>query len=423
VAQLTGSRLLVFLADTWLHITTSTVNFVQINPVTSGANYSLTLNPRCLTSNNSYVASLSGCNLNPAATNMFLVNTSQSLQTLNNLSDTIAVFNNGPDPTYTYLGIPPSKALAGRDYTATTFGMRTACKPISNECNLIALDGANTPFMCTNAFKGDLETTPNGWLYTYFTDQTMGSNVTYTGIQNPYYYGLAALLENPGDSSLLQSAPEIVYPIHGGVAFVLLCGITTYEVEYDSINGTITRFVATPSNSSVANVWQVPMAYVGVAQSNLQTAASVAAASANDAQDLADQMALAYSKAALGVGAQSVQGAPALAVQERTSFLVTRLPMAPLFGLIISNLVFVLLGIILTGIALGTSGGEVQEIQARLSIVGLVADRFEGTRATGPAEEMDELFEEYNGSTSSRIVIERTTTGGYAYRQWSTINS
>ncbi|OQV08682.1 hypothetical protein CLAIMM_12910 [Cladophialophora immunda] len=417
--------LLVILADTWLHITTSTVSFVQISPVASGANLSFTLKSDCLKSNNSLSAAFDNggaCNVILAATEIFLVDPRQTLEVLNSVSDTIRVFNNGPDPTYVYLGIPPSKSIAGRDFTATTFGMRTECKPISNECNLNGFAGTSTPFMCTQAFEGDLQQTSNGWLSAYFTHDTMKSNVTTQGIQNPYYYGLAVLIQDLGPSAHTANGtdlPEFVTPVHGGTAFVLLCSITAYDIEYDSIQGTVTRFVATSSNSSVANVWHAPMEFVNVAQTFLQTAAIVATFMAKDAQDLADQMAIAYSKVTLGVGAQSVQGAPAIA--ERTSFLVTRLPMAPLFGLIAANLAFVLLALILTVIALRTSGGEIREIQARLSIVGLVADRFEGGRAKDPAKDMDELFEEHDGATGTRVGMERSATGGYAYTQWTTI--
>ena len=371
-------------------------------------------------------ADTSGCSINPAATQIFLMGPTTALQTLNNISDTMAVFNNGPDSTYAYLGIPASHLVSRRDYTATTFGMRTQCKTVSEACNLNAYAGAFTPFRCSDAFEGDLQSVSAGWLYTYFTNDSMASNQTYTeGVKNPYYYGLATLFKNPGGSGLTQYSmapvPGIVTPVHGGVAFVLLCSITMYDVEYDSVNGTISRFVATPSNASVANIWQAPMAHVDVAQPNLQTAASVAASSAKNAQDLADQIALAYSKVALGVGAQSVRRAPAIAAQKRTALLVARVPKAPLFALVGANLLFALLGCILTGVALGTSGGETRDIQARLSIVGLVADRFEGGRAAGPAGDLDELFEEHEGNTSSRVVMARTTAGGYGYRTLSRV--
>ncbi|KAK5557546.1 hypothetical protein LTR46_004574 [Exophiala xenobiotica] len=417
VATILG--IIVFLADTWLHITTSTVSFVDISPITGAANYSLLLRPGCVISNNSNAAH-AACNLQESATAVFLVDATTSLQVLNNVSDTIAVYNNGPDPTYTYLGIPLSGETASRDYTATTFGLRTECKAASKKCNLNANSGASTPFQCTDAFYGDIEATADGWIYTYFSDAAMTSNDTFHGVQNPYYYALGALFGTVSTTNL-ENETQIVTPTHGGVAFILSCAVTTYDIEYDSINGTVTRFVATPSNASVANIWQLPMAQANVAQSNLQTAALIAATTATNAQDLADQYALAYSKAALGVGAQSVQLAPALAVQQRSSFLVTRLPTAPLFCLIAANLAFVLLGTALTYVAISTSGGEVRDIQSRLSIVGLVADRFEGNKASAPAVGVDQLFEEYQGTSSSVVAIERTMAGGYGFRKWSKI--
>lgn len=103
---------------------------------------------------------------------------------------------------YTYLGIPPSNDLSMRDYTATTYGMGTQCKPVSNECNLNALAGAFTPFHCTDAFSGDVTGAPNAWVMAFFTDETMESNVTYEGIENPYYFGIAALVNPEGAADL-----------------------------------------------------------------------------------------------------------------------------------------------------------------------------------------------------------------------------
>lgn len=40
--------------------------------------------------------------------------------------------------------------------------------------------------------------------------------------------------------------PEVVTTVHGGVAFLIMCSTTLYDIEYDSINGSLTRFVATP---------------------------------------------------------------------------------------------------------------------------------------------------------------------------------
>ncbi|KAL9623762.1 MAG: hypothetical protein Q9160_001993 [Pyrenula sp. 1 TL-2023] len=367
-----------------------------------------------------------GCSINEGGTQAFLVDPTQALQTLNNISDTVTVLNNGPDPTYAYLGIPASPLVSIRDYTATTFGMRTQCKTVSKSCNLNSPAGAATLLKCSDAFAGNLEASSSGWLYTYFTNETMLSNRTFRGeINNPYYHGLAALFRSPGLSGISQSSnlsdSDIVRPMHSGVAFVLLCSITTFDVEYDSLNGTISRFIAKPSNTTVASIWQAPMANADVGQPNLQTEASIAASTARDAQDLADKTALAYSKVALGVGAQSVRPAPAKAVQERTTLLVARVPKASLFGLVGANLLFVLLGCILTIVALFSSRGEIRDIQARLSVAGLVADRFEGERAKAPMGVIDDLFEEHEGNTSSRVVMAQTTAGGYMYKTLSRI--
>lgn len=88
----------------------------------------------------------------------------------------------------------------------------------------------------------------------------------------------------------------------------------------------------------------------------------------------------------------------------------------PLFTLVIANLLFVVLGIILTMIALPNSGGQSQSIQARLSITGLVADRFEGQRAKLRVEELDKLFEECDGRSSKRVAIDDVLDGGYEYK-------
>lgn len=346
------------------------------------------------------------------------MNAAQSIQTLNNLSETVSVYNDGPDPTYAYLGIPSPQDGTIWDFTATTFGIQTQCKPVSDACNLVADSGASTPFRCTEAFNGNLEGGSNGWQTAYFPDQSMNENDSDTSqFVNPFYYGMAALFRDAatlGGSGL----PNLVNPVHGGTAFVLLCSITTYDIEYDSINGTVTRFVTTPSNVTAANVWSVPVINSDVTTQHLQIAALTAALLANDAQDLADQFAVAYSKIALAVGAQSVQGAPALAVQQRNTFLATRLPLAPLFSLVTANLLFVVVGIVMTVVALLNSGGGTREIQSRLSIVGLVADRFESTRASLPTRSLADVFEEHEGKSSSHVVIERSTAGGYRYKSW-----
>jgi hypothetical protein len=161
----------------------------------------------------------------------------------------------------------------------------------------------------------------------------------------------------------------------------------------------------------------LPMANTPLGEPYLEQAANLAVLSTS-AQEIADKIALSYSTVALAIGAQAVIPGPALAAQERSSFLVSRVPAAPLFALVISNLLFAVMGIVLAIVALATSGGNVREIQARLSIVGLVADRFESRRGAGGVEKMEELFEESEGQGSLRVAIDQGNGVGYGYRLW-----
>jgi hypothetical protein len=418
----TSERIAVFLADTWLHITTKTVEFVQISPVTAVSNYSFTLLPDCTITNNSVSQNRPGpdgkwCAMIISGQGIvFFTNSTQSLQVLNNISEVTTVLTYQSKIPYTYLGIPEAQVLQ-LDYTATTFGMQTQCKLVSNECNLNGDYGAFTSFYCAETFQGDLTQGPS-WQTAYFTDSAMTSNDTFWGVHNPYYFSLASR-EGNGITDGGPNSSELVGVLHGGYAFILFCSAALYDIEYDSINGTITRFVTTASNDSVANVWQSTISTItgDPSVSTLQQASTLAMFS-DTTQELEDMMALAYSRTALALGAQAVMRSPALAAQERQSFLVTSVEAAPLFTLVIANLLFVFLGIVLTGIAIKASRGDVREVQARLSIIGLVADRFEGQRGRDGVEKMDDYFEEKDGNGSVRVAIDRSDGGGFAYKVW-----
>jgi uncharacterized membrane protein len=400
--------LLVFLADTWLHVTTSSTQFTQISPLPDPPQYSFGLTHNCTTGPSYY------CYLRPAATNVFLIDSQASFAVLGNISSTMTVITLGD---FTYLGVPDSPSLISTDYRAYTYALRTQCAPITGKCSMFSLDGANTPFYCTKDFQGDV-TSIQPWQMTYVADSTFEQNVTYSNnITNPFYFGWAALINSAGDAGPLDYSenPEIVHPIHGGTAFVLGCNTTVYDVSYDSVDGKIARFVVQMSNASLANFVQKPISATSVADPYLQQNA-VTASFSNSVQELADKMALSYSKAALSIAAQSFKQAPTEYAQQRTSLLVARVSVAPLFALVGANLLFVVAGIVLLVIALIFRTTEVREAQARLSITGVVAHAFENRHSSQLVKEVEELFEENEGRSSVRVGIERARAGGYVYR-------
>lgn len=296
------TRLLVIFADPWLHIATKTVTFTQLLEANDPpASYDFGLKEPCTLTNNSYESSTSGgaCSLNSAATNTFLMHGTQSLQILNNVSSPATVSTIISGQEYAYLAVPPSEMLADEDWRAESFALQTQCRLASEECNMEATHGTNTPFKCSNAFQGDVTQDYQGFIAAFFTNSNMSDNSTYHGVENPFYFGMAALV-NPSIGK--YRVPDTVVPVHGGTAFVLLCNTTVLDVAYDSINGTISNFSGVLSNASTANIWQSVMSSTSVGDYNLKQAASLAAMG-DSSQKFADDMALALSKTALAIGA------------------------------------------------------------------------------------------------------------------------
>lgn len=423
-------RFLVFAADTWLHLTAKSIDFVQTQPMLPPPDYSFRLMENCTFGNNSlmYQTILAplegkgGCTIGVAdlaeltaagGPQTTLIDGSKAVMVINNASDSIMVSTHvdRDGRSYSYLTIPPSPQLASTDFTADTFAMRTQCTPISQQCGLTASVQLSTPYNCSSGFHGDLFPINQTWNLAYSSNSTLNGDRALWGIQNPYYWGLAAAVNLEGGGTLLQANdPEIVRRSGGGTAFVLNCSTTLIDLYYESVNGTITRFWPSPSNMSVANIAQVTAQLTDFMNPYLQTAASFATLSSS-AQELADKIALAYSKAALSNFAAAILPAPAEVAQSRIISLVTRIPAAPLYTLIITNLLFVGAGILLLIISLSASGGETRDVQARLSIVGLVADRFEDDLEPKTAKSMEGMFEEDIGEKDLRVSFRRSHHG------------
>lgn len=350
---------------------------------------------------------------------------SEAYQTLSNVSSINRIFTfEHEGVAYTYLG--EANIPNNVDFQASTFALTTQCKAISKACGLTAAYGASTPFTCTSAFQGDVTALKGGGPIgiVLLEDDTLTTNITFGSKDlNPYYFGTWALVDTqghlPGQSSLggiLQDDPEIVTPVHGGVAWVLSCATTVYEVAYSSINGTVQALSITPANATLGGIIAAPT-NEGFGQSDIEIAARISSFSTTS-QELADKWAALYSQTALGLSAGVMSPRSNIQQQTRSIILVARVPKLPLFVLIGLNLLYSLVGILLAlYAACFSSPSATRDIQARLTVAGLAAICFESRQqACGAVEHIRDLFtEKIDRGTSSRVGIKPAEEGGWSY--------
>lgn len=247
----------------------------------------------------------------------------------------------------------------------------------------------------------------------YFNDSSMVNDSTWSGSQNPFNFGWAALVNEDMGTPQIDG---IVGTQQGGTGFVVLCNTSVYDIAYTSVNGTIRSFLPAMSNLSVSNIVAGNMAQTSIAGDYLKFSAAMSVGvTATNAKDLADQLALSYSKAALAVFSNSIVPSAVPRARYRSSILVARVPAAPLYALIAANLAFEAAGFVLCYLALrDPEPVELRDVQARLGIAGLIADRFEQPQASRDAKDLQDVFGEFNGK-DVRVGMRRAKGGGWEY--------
>jgi len=277
---------LVLITDTWFHFATKAINLAQVHPNLGGSDYGLGLVPACYDVKTPYAG---GCTLNPAGTATFLMRGQETMSVLGNLSDTRVKINAVDNDVFAYVGNSPSVALDSTDYTAHSWAVQTQCMPVTTKCvKSDNIFGAGFRYKCPFAMEGLMTTTyQNTMAMAYFTDQSGKDNVTqFDALQNPYYFAaIVAVNQNIGHGTRLTGQTEILSTGHGADLFAVFCNATVYDLEYTSVNGTLTRFEKTPSNSSVTNIVQGAQQYSRVGEPNIIQGASIAALISSTAQE------------------------------------------------------------------------------------------------------------------------------------------
>ncbi|CAB4479994.1 hypothetical protein RhiirA5_412721 [Rhizophagus irregularis] len=154
-----------------------------------------------------------------------MTNPGKALQIYRNTSDTFQIWNNN-DGVY-LLQAPPSNTSYA--YSGTGILLKPSCEPISSICNLKARYGAMTNYSC-----------PESLWYASGNTQAVVADVNVTSeINDPITNTVTTL--NPlhaivtiryGIEATTEYDPEFVKEIHGFLAILLHCQLTTSTVEY-----------------------------------------------------------------------------------------------------------------------------------------------------------------------------------------------
>lgn len=375
-------------------------------------------------------------------TKLFLVGGDEAYQTLNNISSVnqlVTVQHDGQP--YVFLGdIGFSSSV---DFSASTIAINTQCKPITRACNAVATD--TTTYNCSNEFQGDLDPTSGNattfetvWRMNLFTDAALDEpaefNNSYITSTNPVYIAMATTLN--GDihgmypngtldmTHTILNDPEILKDNQNSLSFILLCNATVYDATYTWINGSFGNFTdLNPSNETFANIVNGPQEKNSTFGINQFANGAILSTFSDDAQILADKMALVYSKTSLGLAAGVFTSRPNREEQTREEFLVSRVPMAPFYTLIIFNLMYAFIGGVVAVFALRASWYcvGVTETRAGLSVWGVVAHSFESTTGTiRKVKKVEDLFEESHDANATHgvIGIEKGDSARWRFRTW-----
>ena len=332
------------------------------------------------------------------------------------------------------------------DFRTSTYALSTTCSPAAKTCNLhlenvcISPTGCplgpiqytlTMPYNCSADLYGDLyddstsSTFVNGssfgtvsnihFFLQLFQKQGFSDGIAPIGnvsvTPNPFYFTIGGAVDATPD---LANDPDTVASNQNfNSAFMLNCTATIYELDYTSVNGTVVNGTFTKANQSISDNLGWTFLYAPwLSRNSLESAFISGAQETNSTQEFADYFAREFSRSSISMLAGITDNKLNDVEQLRESRLVTRLPKAPFFTLIILNLLFATVGIILAIIAFASQPKRVRDIQARLSTAGLVAALLEPHTAPRSQKKTDgveglfaESFTNTKPPTHERVIV------------------
>ncbi|KAF2195565.1 hypothetical protein K469DRAFT_649646 [Zopfia rhizophila CBS 207.26] len=473
LAGITAS-LLIQAADVYFHIAAEAIELVQVQSLPSATHqFSRGLAPWCLnrpTLGMMGQKNFFGCGITaqPApynnATSLAPTNASiiQDLKNSDSDQHNILNFTDSNDIQYAVVG--PANVDASFDWKATSFGVSTTCAAIpEGACDLStpidnAKDGQGSPVMLIpfNCTKGRAGIDITGNLTSHntkvhmlgfhkyaeesapFLNNTISYSEDFDAILQRINAGEDAngIFRNPWSALALRKIPSAVQGDFSqllpsfktdnriwksnllGAFSLMLCNITVWDMTYTITGSEITTITKTQSNGSTAGISSMPgTRFIGTL-TNIFQDESTGPFSRSSPSNFIRSFELGMSKTYSYPLASQMSGRSSLLVQTRTSKVVTRVPVAALWFLVVANLVYAMLGFGLAIWAMAQATPAVHQMQMRMSFSGLVAALFDREKFESYADNDDGLFEENSkeGAASvKKIGLRRTRTGGSSF--------
>ncbi|KAI9716401.1 MAG: hypothetical protein M1828_000343 [Chrysothrix sp. TS-e1954] len=451
--------ILINLADTWLHVSTNSVTYEQMQDVPLDVNFSPSraLPKGCLTGDDSVVS----CLENPSGSGGGggFINQDEYVNTAANASDFSRVYISNGIAVLAAAKPPPDL-----DFTATSYGSRTSCEVVSKKCKpkFINPGGADASrdisFDCKADIAGldlagkfgDLDKSPADgdgtntdprndlenslgisdlFGFQFYnnaekTDLAIGSGRPDNSKIPHIWFAWVFVLGAGFNTGILDGDYGEVNPVglialqDAGLGAIVSCHTDLYDVTYAFSRGNLTVVDSTLVNGTAAE----PL-FDGITNSFVQTqlyeGLQNAASAAKTSGDLAAGLATVYDQTLMSVpGANYTRRLP-LTQRRRIQTLVTRVPKAPFFCVVLLDLLYAIIGLALMTVALLVVilGRGVRDTQARLTMPAIIAESFESPALGDDAKSVEELYAERRGLAPRRIALPRREDGGRRYKQ------
>ncbi|KAK5057828.1 hypothetical protein LTR84_011829 [Exophiala bonariae] len=458
---------LIFCADTAIHTFTSTVSYnrntIREEPLLS---FGRGISPECIDFDRSLNQGLP-CTVVADATvgaNFIARDSGEIISLGRNVSISNTIWKVTADDLQQgdlmVLMPQATNASVGVEYSASTVGVSTQCIPSTKQCQVrmsedTSPEDSYVVFNCTENFRGVLgaspdvakdsvvwtqtdSTTPDfnvkldrNFQYAYFSDSEMaqiynsiGGSPTNSGssgdlalpdskLINPIHLATAGLIPvQNGAAGESLSADADVFSLGGSlIAYSLNCTVTSYDVIYTWVNGSINSFTYTPtSNGSMIELAHGMQAEGMPSLSQSQSLASLS----DSANGMARSFSNSHSVDALTLIA-SVMSPRKNTVEATTeSLLVTEMSALAFSFLIVSNLLYIIFGVVLAIRAWMANSRDSRDMVARLSVEGLSAMALEDTieKRVRRVDDTKDMFEESRIGVASRKVGLKAYPGG-----------